>query len=61
MDDGRLEVVAVEGVHQLALAQMSLTRARRLCQCSTLTITSNQRLPIQIDGALHVTVTCRYM
>ncbi|KAL1527213.1 hypothetical protein AB1Y20_015892 [Prymnesium parvum] len=50
MDDGKLEIVAVEGVHQLALAQMSLSRARRICQCSTLSITSKQRLPIQIDG-----------
>ena len=51
MDDGLLEVVAVEGVHQLALAQMSLTNARRLCQCSSITITTNTaRLPLQVDG-----------
>ena len=52
MDDRLLEVVAVEGVLQLGLAQMSLTNARRLCQCSSITITSssNARLPLQVDG-----------
>jgi diacylglycerol kinase (ATP) len=52
MDDRLLEVVAVEGVLQLGLAQMSLTNARRLCQCSSITITSSSstRLPLQVDG-----------
>ena len=42
----------VAGVLQLGLAQMSLTNARRLCQCSSITITSNSnaRLPLQVDG-----------
>ena len=45
--EGRLE-----GVLQLGLAQMSLTNARRLCQCSSVTITSSSsaRLPLQVDG-----------
>jgi len=50
MDDGLLEVVAVRGVLQLGLAQMSLSHATRLCQCSSLTITAHSRLPIQVDG-----------
>ena len=52
MDDQLLEVVAVEGVLQLGLAQMALTNAHRLCQCSTVTITSRStaRLPMQVDG-----------
>jgi diacylglycerol kinase (ATP) len=37
-------------VLQLGLAQMSLSGARRLCQCATLTISSRQSLPLQIDG-----------
>ena len=52
MDDYKLEVVAVKGVLQLGLAQMSLTNAKRLCQCSSVTITSHgeARLPLQVDG-----------
>lgn len=50
MDDGLLEVVAVEGVLQLGLAQMSLTNARRVCQCSTLTLSSMRTLQMQVDG-----------
>ena len=50
MDDGLLEVVAVHGVLQLGLAQMSLAGATRICQCRTLTITSHVRLPLQVDG-----------
>lgn len=48
----RLQVVAVEGILQLGLAQLTLTKARRLCQCSHLTITSSSttRLPLQVDG-----------
>ena len=33
-------MVAIKGVLQLGLAQMSLTNAIRLCQCSSITITS---------------------
>jgi len=50
MDDGVLEVVAVQGVLQLGLAHMSLSGARRLCQCSSLSISSMKPLPLQIDG-----------
>lgn len=50
MDDQLLEVVTVQGVLQLGLAQMSLSGARRLCQCSRLTIRSVETLPMQADG-----------
>merc|ERR1719272_1489618 len=50
MDDGLLEVVTVQGVLQLGLAQMSLSGARRLCQCSRLTVRSTDTLPVQVDG-----------
>ena len=52
MDDRLLEVVAISGVVQLGLAQMSLSNAHRLCQCSSITITSKSgaRLPLQVDG-----------
>lgn len=48
MDDGLLEVVTVQGVLQLGLAQMSLSGARRLCQCSRLTVRSTDTLPVQV-------------
>ena len=48
MDDGLLEVVTVQGVLQLGLAQMSLSGARRLCQCSRLTVRSTETLPVQV-------------
>jgi hypothetical protein len=48
MDDGLLEVVTVQGVLQLGLAQMSLSGARRLCQCSRLTVRSTDTRPVQV-------------
>ena len=65
MDDRLLEVVAVEGVLQLGLAQMSLTNAIRLCQCSSITITSssNKRLPLQVgrrDACSHISLCTLY-
>jgi diacylglycerol kinase (ATP) len=50
MADELLEVVAVQGVLHMGLALMSLGGARRLCQCRHLTISSQQGLPIQVDG-----------
>ena len=50
MADGLLEVVAVRGVLQLGLAQISLTGATRLAQCSCLSISSTVPLPVQVDG-----------
>eukprot|EP00965_Chrysotila_dentata_P191988 6174894-Pleurochrysis_carterae.AAC.1 len=50
MADGLLEVVAIQGVLQLGLAQMSLSGARRICQCASLSISSRVQLPVQIDG-----------
>jgi len=50
MADGLLEVVAIQNVLQLGLAQMSLTGATRIAQCSSLTITSISAMPMQVDG-----------
>ena len=50
MADGLLEVVAVRGVLQLGLAQMSLTGATRLAQCSCLSISSTVPLPVQVTN-----------
>ena len=52
MDDRLLEVVAIEGVLHLGLAQLVNGTAHRLCQCSSITITheGTSRLPMQVDG-----------
>lgn len=50
MDDGLLEVVAIRNVLDLAAAQISLSGAKRLCQCSSLSIASLEPLPLQVDG-----------
>ncbi|KXZ47857.1 hypothetical protein GPECTOR_32g469 [Gonium pectorale] len=50
MSDGILEVVAVYGAVHLGKLQVGLARATRLCQCRSATITTNQALPMQIDG-----------
>ena len=58
MDDQMLEVVAIEGVLQLGLAQMSLANAHRLCQCNSLTISSpsSKPLPLQVSIAQSRTI-----
>ena len=42
------QVVAIQNVLQLGLAQMSLTGATRIAQCSSLTITSISAMPMQV-------------
>ena len=45
-----LQLVAVYGSWHLGQLQVGLSRAIRLAQCSRLSITARQPLPVQIDG-----------
>ncbi|KAK9855135.1 hypothetical protein WJX84_000838 [Apatococcus fuscideae] len=63
--DGLLEVVGVYGSWHLGRLQVGLSRAVRLCQCSTATVTLSKELPIQVDGEpwmqapAKMDITCR--
>ncbi|KAL0033148.1 hypothetical protein WJX79_005638 [Trebouxia sp. C0005] len=48
--DGMLEVVGVYGSWHLGQLQVGLSKARRLCQCSSATITTLETLAMQMDG-----------
>ena len=48
--DGILEVVAIGGVLHMGRLAVGLSSAQRLCQCSTLCLTTHQGIPMQVDG-----------
>ncbi|KAL3148265.1 hypothetical protein ABBQ38_013732 [Trebouxia sp. C0009 RCD-2024] len=48
--DGKLEVVGVYGSWHLGQLQVGLSKARRLCQCSSACITTLETLAMQMDG-----------
>jgi len=50
MHDEVLEVVAIGGVLHMGRLAVGLSRAQRLCQCSSVTIVTKESLPMQIDG-----------
>ena len=50
MQDGLLEVVAVNGVVHLGQLQVGLSKAMKICQCREATITTTRDLPMQVDG-----------
>jgi len=50
MQDGLLEVVAVNGVVHLGQLQVGLSKAVKLCQCREAVITTTRDLPMQVDG-----------
>lgn len=50
MQDGMLEVVAVNGVVHLGQLQVGLSKAFKICQCKEVTITTTKDLPMQVDG-----------
>jgi len=50
MNDGKLEVVGVQGALQLGAAQVGLSSFVRLAQASHIKITNHKALPIQVDG-----------
>lgn len=48
--DGLLDVVAVYGTLHLGQMQVGLSKAVRLCQAKTVSLTLKETLPVQIDG-----------
>jgi len=50
MQDGLLEVVAVNGVVHLGQLQVGLSKAVKICQCREAVITTTRDLPMQVDG-----------
>ncbi|KAG1677798.1 hypothetical protein FOA52_008562 [Chlamydomonas sp. UWO 241] len=50
LHDGLLEIVAIGGVLHMGRLAVGLSRGQRLCQCSCVSITTLEMLPIQVDG-----------
>ena len=50
MQDGLLDVVAVNGVVHLCQLQVGLSKAVKICQCREVVITTTKDLPMQVDG-----------
>eukprot|EP00053_Salpingoeca_punica_P008260 m.74593 g.74593 ORF g.74593 m.74593 type:complete len:953 (-) comp14519_c0_seq1:63-2921(-) len=50
IDDGKVEVVGFEGAWEMAMGQMGISHALRICQCHEALITLRKPLPIQVDG-----------
>mmetsp|Transcript_12340 Transcript_12340/g.32558 ORF Transcript_12340/g.32558 Transcript_12340/m.32558 type:complete len:174 (+) Transcript_12340:1752-2273(+) len=48
--DGLIEVVAIGGVAHMGRLAVGLARAQRLCQCTSISITTKVKLPMQVDG-----------
>jgi hypothetical protein len=48
------QIVAFQNVLQLGLAQMSLTGATRIAQCSSLTISSTLPMPMQVSRLAYI-------
>jgi len=49
--DGLIEVVAIGGVAHMGRLAVGLARAQRLCQCTSIAITTKVKLPMQVRGA----------
>jgi diacylglycerol kinase (ATP) len=45
-----LQIVAIGGVLHMGRLAVGLSRAQRLCQCSRVSITTLETLPVQVDG-----------
>lgn len=50
MQDGMLDVVAVNGVVHLGQLQVGLSKPIKICQCREVTISTTKDLPMQVDG-----------
>jgi len=50
MQDGLMEVVAINGVVHLGQLQVGLSKAVKICQCREAVITTTRDLPMQVDG-----------
>lgn len=50
LSDGLIEVVAIGGVTHMGRMAVGLARAQRLCQCHSVSITTSEPLPMQVDG-----------
>lgn len=48
--DKLLEIVAVRGSEVFGFAQVGISLAERICQCSSLELRTDRTLPIQVDG-----------
>ena len=48
--DGVLEVVAIGGVIHMGRLAVGLASAQRLCQCRSLSLTTKEKIPMQVDG-----------